>query len=109
MSNPDNAVTRRADPAEVTSRVQGLVQSPLRAAILRFMCARPDESFIRKKHRRTRIERRYWVSAYSALRPSVLDGRFGSCIHSQTRGHGGPLSGDTRKPPNRIGWAASCV
>jgi transcriptional regulator with PAS, ATPase and Fis domain len=45
MSNPDNAVSRRADPAEVTSRFQGLVQSPLRAAILRFMCARPDESF----------------------------------------------------------------
>jgi formate hydrogenlyase transcriptional activator len=45
MSNPDNVVARRADPAEVTSRFQGLVQSPLRAAILRFMCARPDESF----------------------------------------------------------------
>jgi transcriptional regulator with PAS, ATPase and Fis domain len=45
MSNSDNVVARRADPAEVTSRFQGLVQSPLRAAILRFMCARPDESF----------------------------------------------------------------
>src|SRR6187399_665051 len=44
MSN-ENMVARRADPAEVTSRFQGLVQSPLRAAILRFMCARPDESF----------------------------------------------------------------
>jgi DNA-binding NtrC family response regulator len=38
-------VARRADPAEVTARFQGLVQSPLRAAILRFMCARPEESF----------------------------------------------------------------
>src|SRR5918994_3191302 len=45
MSNPDNMVARRADPAEVTAKFQGLVQSPLRAAILRFLCARPDESF----------------------------------------------------------------
>ena len=45
MSNSDNMVARRADPAEVTARFQGLVQSPLRAAILRFMCARPDETF----------------------------------------------------------------
>src|SRR5919112_1068290 len=45
MSNTDNMVARRADPAEVTARFQGLVQSPLRAAILRFMCARPEETF----------------------------------------------------------------
>ena len=45
MSNSDNMVARRADPAEVTARFQSLVQSPLRAAILRFMCARPDEAF----------------------------------------------------------------
>src|SRR3954469_5344612 len=45
MSNSDNMVARRADPAEVTARFQGLVQSPLRAAILRFMCARPEETF----------------------------------------------------------------
>ena len=45
MSNPDNLLARRADPAEVTARFQGLVQSPLRAGILRFLCARPDESF----------------------------------------------------------------
>ena len=45
MANPDNMVARRADPAEVTSRFQALVQSPLRAAILRFICARPDEAF----------------------------------------------------------------
>jgi DNA-binding NtrC family response regulator len=44
MSN-ENMLARRADPAEVTARFQGLVQSPLRAAILRFMCARPEESF----------------------------------------------------------------
>src|SRR6187401_1556009 len=44
MSN-ENMVARRADPAEVTARFQALVQSPLRAAILRFICARPDESF----------------------------------------------------------------
>src|SRR5438874_12534705 len=45
MSNPDNLLARRADPAEVTARFQNLVQSPLRAGILRFMCARPDETF----------------------------------------------------------------
>src|SRR3954453_21561281 len=45
MSNSDNMVARRADPAEVTARFQGLVQSPLRAAILRFLCARPEETF----------------------------------------------------------------
>src|SRR3954467_3610038 len=45
MSNTDNMVARRADPAEVTARFQGLVQSPLRAAILRYMCARPEETF----------------------------------------------------------------
>ena len=36
---------RRADPADAESRFQALVQSPLRAAILRFLCARPEESF----------------------------------------------------------------
>jgi DNA-binding NtrC family response regulator len=46
MSNADNLVVRRgADPAEVTAKFQNLVQSPLRAGILRFMCARPEESF----------------------------------------------------------------
>src|SRR5215218_3999813 len=45
MSNSDNLLARRADPAEVTAKFQSLVQSPLRAAILRFMCARPDETF----------------------------------------------------------------
>ena len=35
----------QADPAEVEARFQALVQSPLRAAILRFLCARPEESF----------------------------------------------------------------
>jgi DNA-binding NtrC family response regulator len=36
---------RRIDAPEAESRFQALVQSPLRAAILRFLCARPDESF----------------------------------------------------------------
>src|SRR5688572_21524302 len=36
---------RRADPSDAESRFQALVQSPLRAAILRFLCARPEESF----------------------------------------------------------------
>ncbi|HEV3486963.1 MAG TPA: sigma 54-interacting transcriptional regulator [Vicinamibacterales bacterium] len=36
---------RRVDPAEAETRFQALVQSPLRAALLRFLCARPEESF----------------------------------------------------------------
>jgi DNA-binding NtrC family response regulator len=45
MSNSDNLLARRSDPAEVIAKFQGLVQSPLRAGILRFMCARPEETF----------------------------------------------------------------
>jgi DNA-binding NtrC family response regulator len=45
MSNADNLASRRADPAEYTARFQNLVQSPLRAGILRYMCARPEETF----------------------------------------------------------------
>jgi two-component system response regulator HydG len=45
-TNVENMISgRRADAADVESRFQALVQSPLRAAILRFLCARPDESF----------------------------------------------------------------
>jgi two-component system response regulator HydG len=45
-TNVENMISgRRADAPDVESRFQGLVQSPLRAAILRFLCARPDESF----------------------------------------------------------------
>src|SRR6186997_70364 len=39
------AGARRADVSDAEARFQSLVQSPLRAAILRFMCARPDEAF----------------------------------------------------------------
>jgi transcriptional regulator with PAS, ATPase and Fis domain len=45
MSNADNVLTRRADPGDITAKFQGLVQSPLRAGILRFMYARPEETF----------------------------------------------------------------
>ena len=45
MSNPDNVLARRADPAEITAKFQNLIQSPLRAGILRFLCARPEETF----------------------------------------------------------------
>src|SRR3954465_8172715 len=47
MSNLNDlpVATRRAEPTETETRFQALVQSPLRAAILRFLCARPDESF----------------------------------------------------------------
>jgi len=45
MSTPDNVLARRQDPAEITAKFQNLIQSPLRAGILRFLCARPDETF----------------------------------------------------------------
>src|ERR671914_333636 len=46
-SNAENltAPGRRADPTEAEARFQSLVQSPLRAAILRFLVARPEEAF----------------------------------------------------------------
>jgi DNA-binding NtrC family response regulator len=45
--SPDNVTVpaRRAEPAEVEARFQTLVQSPLRAGLLRFLCARPEETF----------------------------------------------------------------
>ncbi len=47
MNNAENAKppARRVDPSELEARFLALVQSPLRAGLLRFLCARPDESF----------------------------------------------------------------
>jgi transcriptional regulator with PAS, ATPase and Fis domain len=47
MSNADNANTaaRRTDAVDVEARFHALVQSPLRAGLLRFLCARPEEIF----------------------------------------------------------------
>src|SRR3990170_509330 len=43
---PENAgATRRPDQSEIDARFHALVQSPLRAGLLRFLHARPDESF----------------------------------------------------------------
>jgi DNA-binding NtrC family response regulator len=42
---PDHLAIRTADPAELTSKFHALVQSPLRAGLLRFLCARPEETF----------------------------------------------------------------
>jgi DNA-binding NtrC family response regulator len=36
---------RRIEPSETEARFQALVQSPLRGALLRFLCARPNETF----------------------------------------------------------------
>ena len=36
---------RRAEPGEVEVRFHALVQSPLRASLVRFLCGRPDEAF----------------------------------------------------------------
>src|SRR5258708_12676865 len=45
MSNADNVAARRGGPAGYSAKLQNLVQSPVRAGILRFMCARPEETF----------------------------------------------------------------
>ena len=37
--------SRTAEPADLETRFRGLVQSPLRAGILRYLSARPEESF----------------------------------------------------------------
>src|SRR5258708_32498051 len=39
------ATLRPADPADLDTRFRNLVQSPLRAGILRYLSARPDEGF----------------------------------------------------------------
>src|SRR5499426_462411 len=39
------AATARPEPADLETRFRSLVQSPLRAGILRYLSARPDESF----------------------------------------------------------------
>src|ERR671934_2490345 len=46
-TNVENMMTggRRVDVPDAEARFLALVQSPLRAAILRFLCARPDEAF----------------------------------------------------------------
>ena len=36
---------RRSEPTEIEVRFHALVQSPLRASLLRFLCGRPDEAF----------------------------------------------------------------
>jgi len=47
MSADDHgaAPARRPDPGDIETRFQALVQSPLRAGLLRFLCARPEEVF----------------------------------------------------------------
>src|SRR6478735_8693332 len=45
MTSENAGTSRRPDSSEVETRFHALVQSPLRAGLLRFLCARPDESF----------------------------------------------------------------
>src|SRR4051812_44209658 len=40
-----SATAKAAEPAELDLRFRSLVQSPLRAGLLRYLSARPDESF----------------------------------------------------------------
>jgi DNA-binding NtrC family response regulator len=46
-TNVENVIVsgRRLEALDADTRFQSLVQSPLRAAILRFLCARPDDAF----------------------------------------------------------------
>src|SRR5881396_4232280 len=39
------AAARTAEPSDIETRFRTLVQSPLRAGILRYLTARPEESF----------------------------------------------------------------
>src|SRR5437764_15204984 len=39
------AATTRTDPGDLDLRFRSLVQSPLRAGLLRYLSARPDEAF----------------------------------------------------------------
>src|SRR3954468_6687875 len=45
MTSENAGTSRRPDSSEVETRFHALVQSPLRAGLLRFLCARPGESF----------------------------------------------------------------
>ena len=45
MANVENLISGRREATDAETRFQSLVQSPLRAAILRFLFARPEESF----------------------------------------------------------------
>jgi transcriptional regulator with PAS, ATPase and Fis domain len=45
MANVENLISGRREATDTETRFQSLVQSPLRAAILRFLFARPEESF----------------------------------------------------------------
>src|SRR5574339_851007 len=45
MAEHASVAGRRVEPTETEARFQSLVQSPLRAAILRFLVARPGEAF----------------------------------------------------------------
>ena len=45
MTAENAGATRRPDQSEIDARFHALVQSPLRAGLLRYLSARPDESF----------------------------------------------------------------
>src|SRR3954468_406741 len=45
MTSENAGTSRRPDSSEIETRFHALVQSPLRAGLLRFLCARPEESF----------------------------------------------------------------
>ena len=45
MTDKAQAAGRRPDTPDIETRFHALVQSPLRAGLLRFLCARPDEIF----------------------------------------------------------------
>ena len=89
MSNADNNVlSRRQDPAEITAKFQNLIQSPLRAGILRFLCARPEEMFDVEALMQTFGRMRLDVD--NCVRELVA---FGICRKTATAGGGAPKYG----------------
>ncbi len=97
MSNADNnALSRRSDPAEITAKFQNLIQSPLRAGILRFLCARPDETFDVEALMQTFGRMRLDVD--NCVRELVA---FGICKKTAVAGGGAPKYGFVQ-PDNAV-------
>jgi DNA-binding NtrC family response regulator len=84
----NNALARRSDPADITAKFQNLIQSPLRAGILRFLCARPDETFDVEALMQTFGRLRLDVD--NCVRELVA---FGICKKTATAGGGAPKYG----------------
>ena len=90
-TNVENMISgRRVETPDVEARFQALVQSPLRAAILRFLSARPDEAFdlesLMQTFGRMRLDVENCIRELAALRAgaSHQQPRAGSATRSRS-------------------------